>query len=84
VLRALYFTEPTDLPAGNAPREATDVADSASAGEEVTIRTRMTAAAWVVVALALLIVILGLVPLFAGLTRLVGLDPVGVFTLGPF
>lgn len=73
VLRALYFEDADAAQGNDGVLQATDAANGSSA-------TR--APRRVVVALAVILLLSGLVPLFAGFGSLLGRDPAGVFAIG--
>ncbi len=97
VLRAVYFDDavevehragPADSPDHAAPEEGFETAanavdaDATPSPDARTILGRFDAATAIVVVLALIVLIVGLVPIFAGLTRFVGTEPLGLFVIG--
>ncbi len=80
ILRTLYFDEPSEA----AIEDLEEQTGFPVADEAASAPRGLDPAGWVVVALALIVILLGLAPLAAGLARYVGIDPVGLFTLGPF
>ncbi len=86
VLRSMYFDDAQDV---RAAKLATDAAEdsTSSTADDMPIPDddrprRADPATTVAIVLALVVLLVGLVPLFAGLSRFVGLDPMGLFVIG--
>jgi len=83
VLKTVYFDE-LDSEGERSAVEPAEAADGDPEGDSSSGREKIGPATWVVIGLAGVLLIAGLTPLLAGLTRFVGIDPAGLFTLGFF
>lgn len=83
VLKTVYFDDSAPEGETSAKEPAAEVLNAAE-GDSPSGRESIGPATWVVIGLAAVLLVGGLVPLIGGLTRLVGIDPPGFFTLGPF